>query len=268
MTDPVPPRPRTADANGRLWGGRARDWAELQEPQFRAGYDAVLAAAGLGPGQRFCDVGCGSGLAARLAADRGADVSGLDAAASLLAIARERVPGGDFRLGDMEDLPFDAGRFDLVAGFNSFQYAADPAHALREACRVAKPGGRVAAMVWGLPEGMPAASLVTALRPLLPPAPPGAPGPFALSHEEALRGLAQQAGLTAVTVQDESCFWSYPDLAAGVRGLGASGVAMRAREQSGEAAVDRAHREALQPFVQPDGTVRVGCRLRWMMGTV
>ena len=121
----------TAEANGRLWGARARDWAEVQEGQCAAAYRAVLDHARVGPGARHLDVGCGAGMAAALSASRGAAVAGIDAAAALLAIARERTPHGDFRHGDLEALPFEDDAFDLVTGFNSFQYAADPAQALQ-----------------------------------------------------------------------------------------------------------------------------------------
>jgi SAM-dependent methyltransferase len=265
MTAPLAPKPKTALSNGRLWGARARDWAEVQEGQFRAGYEAVFSGLGMSPEAAYCDVGCGSGMAAGIAAALGARVSGLDAAASLLQIARERVPQGDFRLGEMEELPFPDRSFDLVTGFNAFQYAANPALALAEARRVTKVGGKVAVMTWGTPEGMEAASLVAALKPLLPPPPPGAPGPFALSEESALRGFATESGLRAGQVVDVSCAWSYPDLATALRGLGSSGVAMRARENSSDEAVDEAHRSALAPFRQTDGSYRIAAGFRWLI---
>lgn len=139
MTDAT--APRTADANGSLWGARARDWAEVQEGQFAAGYDDVLARAGVGPGTRLLDAGCGAGMAAMRAAALGAKVSGIDAAPLLLDIARERVPGGDFREGELEDLPFPDHAFDVVTGFNAFQFADNPVRALAQARRVTKPGG-------------------------------------------------------------------------------------------------------------------------------
>ena len=55
-----------------------------------------------------------------MAADRGARIAGIDATGPLVEIARERVPDGDFRVGDMEDLPWDDESFDVVTGFNSF----------------------------------------------------------------------------------------------------------------------------------------------------
>jgi ubiquinone/menaquinone biosynthesis C-methylase UbiE len=89
----------------------------------------------------YCDVGCGSGIAALMASQRGARVWGLDAAEKLIEIARARVPSGDFRVGEMEKLPFLDGMFDLVTGFAAFNYAARPLAALAEARRIVKPDG-------------------------------------------------------------------------------------------------------------------------------
>jgi SAM-dependent methyltransferase len=262
MTDPTVPKPRTAPANGRLWGARSQDWADVQEGQLRPVYEAVFAKVGFAPGAAYCDVGCGSGMAAQIAASRGARVFGLDASESLLSIARARVPDGDFRLGEMEQLPYPGGSFDLVTGFNAFQYAANPAVALAEARRVAKPGGHVVIVTWGMPDQMEAASLVAALRPLMPAPPPGAPGPFALSEETALRAFAIHAGLRTKEVADVDCPWAYPDLATALRGLGSSGVSMRARENSSDGAVDQAHGAALAPFRRTDGSYRIGATFR------
>jgi SAM-dependent methyltransferase len=257
---------RTSTQNGRLWGKRSRDWADIQEAQFGSAYRAVFEACKLGASTRYCDVGCGSGMAALLARRLGASVFGLDAAENLLAIARERVPDADLRSGELEELPFADEQFDLVTGFNSFQYAADPANALREAGRIAKKSGRIVVMTWGAPENMEAASLVAALKPLLPP-PSGAPGPFALSDPSALRGLAERAGLRPMEVHDVPCQWEYPDLATALRGLGSSGVAVRAAEHSSDEAVAAAHTSALAPFRRADGSYRIGASFRWLLAS-
>lgn len=258
-------RPGTFTQNGRLWGARARAWADIQEGQFSAAYDAVFDACGLGAATQYCDIGCGAGMAALIASRRGAGVAGLDAAAGMLEIARSRVPAGEFHLGDLEALPFPSAAFDLVTGFNSFQYAANPVAALAEARRITKPGGRIVVMTWGNPEGMEAASLVTALKPLLPTPPPGAPGPFALSEEKALRALATEAGLEPLEVSDTACHWQYPDLDTALRGLGSSGVAVRAAENSSDEAVDAANAAALAPFRQGDGSYRIAASFRWLV---
>lgn len=258
-------KPRTTVAHARLWGARARDWAEFQEPQVRAMYETVLARTGLKPGMAYLDAGCGSGLAAQIAAKQGARVSGIDAAEALLAIARERVPNGDFRAGDLEELPYTDRSFDIVTGFNSFQFAGNPALALGEARRVARPSGIVAIVTWGKPEGMEAASIVTSLRELMPPPPPGAPGPFALSDEAALRNFAVSGGLKPVEVFDIPCVLDYPELATALRGLNSSGVAARAMENSSEQAVSAAHEKALAPFRQKDGSYKAKAMFRCLL---
>jgi SAM-dependent methyltransferase len=265
MTDSA--QHRTSGINGQLWGARARDWAEVQEGQFAAGYDDVLARAGVGPGTRLLDAGCGAGMAATRAAGLGASVSGIDAAPLLLDIARERVPTGDFREGDLEDLPFADASFDVVTGFNAFQFAGNPVQALTEARRVSRPGGLVAVMTWGRPEGMEAASLVAALRPLLPTPPPGAPGPFALSDPDRLADFVARAGLTPRDIIEGETHWAYPDEATALRGLNSSGVAIRAAGIAGEAAVTAAHAAAVAPFLQPDGSFRIGARYMAVLAT-
>ena len=86
------------------------------------------------------DLGCGAGTFLRVAADRGAEVSGLDASAALLAVARAHVPEADLVMGDLQVLPFGDATFDAVTSFTSYWFADDPVEALREAGRVAKPG--------------------------------------------------------------------------------------------------------------------------------
>lgn len=224
----------------------------------------MLAHCGIGAGTDYLDAGCGAGMAAMLAAEAGARVAGFDAAEALLAIARRRVPEGDFRQADLEDVPHDDASFDVVTGFNAFQFAADPTRALAEARRVTRPGGRVVVMTGGDPEGMEAAAIVGALRPLLPPPPPGAPGPFALSDRARLAGFAEAAGMAVEEIVDVDSPWFYPDQRTALRGLGSSGVAARARGLAGAEAVDAAHRAAIAPFRQADGSYWIGARCRFV----
>jgi ubiquinone/menaquinone biosynthesis C-methylase UbiE len=160
---------RTGERQAKLWGQRSKDWAEVQEPQMRLLYDVVLDAIGVGSGMEHLDVGCGAGLAAAKAAERGARVAGLDATPEFLEVARERVPEGEFQQGDIEEIPFADNRFDTVAGFNAFQFAGDPATAMREAARVAKPGAPIAVVTWArkarLPWRSPAGSKASWTRP-------------------------------------------------------------------------------------------------------
>ena len=257
---------RTSELNGRLWGARAGDWANHQEPVQEPLYKAVLDAAGVEAGTRFLDVGCGAGMTVKLAAARGAEATGLDAAADLLEFASSRTPTADFHVGDLEELPFADGEFDVVSGINSFQYAGNPVAALSEARRVVGMNGKVVVVTWGEPEGMEAAKIITALKPLMPPPPPGAPGPFALSVENALRSFAEQANLEAIKIFDVDCPFEYADIETAVRGMSSAGVAVKVMEMAGEKAVEEAYRNAFAEFQQPDGSVRVGAAFRCLVG--
>lgn len=255
----------SAGMQAPLWGARARDWAEIQEGVVRPLYEEVLDQTRIGPGTALLDVGCGAGMACTIAAGRGAEVAGFDATPELLAIARERLSGADFQLGDMEALPYPDHRFDVVTGFNSFQYAANPVRALREAKRVVKAGGQVVIAVWGLPEETQAAGYLQALGSLLPPPPPGAPGPFALSAPEALAALVQQAGLERRRPGAVPCPWEYPDLQTAIRGLLSAGPAVRAIQVAGEERVREAVAESLVPFKRADGSYRLDNTFRYLI---
>ena len=118
---------------------------------FRPAWDAVADAAAVGEGTSLLDLGCGGGAFCAFADRRGAIVHGLDAEPEAIAQALEAVPGGDFRLGLMESLPWAEGSFDVVTAFNALQYAIDRELALKEACRVVRSGGRIAVCKWGPP---------------------------------------------------------------------------------------------------------------------
>src|ERR1700754_1725293 len=88
---------------GALWGDRPRAWAVSEEQQTPV-YEAAFERVEIGPGTRVLDVGCATGVFLRMCADRGAAVTGLDAAESLLTLAREHVPEADLQHGDMQAL--------------------------------------------------------------------------------------------------------------------------------------------------------------------
>jgi SAM-dependent methyltransferase len=258
----------TAQIQGELWGARGREWAELQEVSFRPVYQAAFAAAGVGPGRSVLDVGCGAGLALQVARELGATVAGLDASAALLEVAKSRCPGADMRVGELEELPFPDQQFDVTTGFNSFQYAADPVHALAEARRVTKPNGRVVVTVWGAAENCELAPYVAALGKFLPPPPPGAPGPFALSAPGALEALVGKAGLKPENVKSVKTTMTFADRATSIRALLASGVAERAIRHSGEDAVRAGIDEAIRSYRKPDGVYAFTNEWRFLVSRV
>lgn len=255
----------SAEKESKLWSAGARDWADVQEGLTAPLYKAVIHALNIGPGVSVLDVGCGAGGFALLAAQQGAKVSGFDATAALLEIARARTPNGDFSRGDMEQLPYADNTFDAVTGFNSFQYAADPVNALKEARRVAKDGAPVTVALWGKSEDCEAAAYLLALKPLLPPPPPGAPGPFALSQEGALEALVEKAGLKPETTETVDCNWEYPDLDTALRGMLSAGPAHRAVLAAGEKEVRDAVTRAIEPFKTASGGYRLENKFIYMV---
>jgi SAM-dependent methyltransferase len=258
----------TAEIQGALWGAAPEDWAELNEPSGEPLYEAVFDALGVGNQTHLLDVGCGSGYALQLAAKRGATVSGLDASAGLLTVARRRLPEADLREGDLESLPYDDDTFDAVTAFNSVQYASDPIAALREVKRVAKPGAPVAVASWGDPERCQARVLIAALGALLPPPPPGAGGPFALAAPGALEALVESAMLTADRTIDVPVPFVFSDLDTAVRASLSSGPARAAINQVGADRVREAAATAQSQFVTRDGTVRLDNEFRAVIAHV
>lgn len=257
----------TAQLQGRLWSVNAASWAELHEQYMQPAYVAALDALGVTHGARLLDVGCGAGLALRLAADRGADVSGLDAAPGLLNYARRRVPSARIVEGELQSLPFPDGAFDAVTGFNSFQYAADPIEALCDAKRVTAPGGRVLALVWSPAERCELAPHLQSLGALLPPPPPGTPGPFALCGRDALGDFFAAAGLEVDHVTDVPCTFAYPDTATATAALSSAGPVVRIAEHAGWDAVRDDIGAFLTDKVRTDGTYAISNPFRYALST-
>lgn len=245
----------TAVLQGTLWGAAPKDWAD-NEVMERPFYEAVFDAAGVGPGTHILDLGCGAGEALAMATARGATGVGLDASEGMLAVARDRAPDAQFRVGDLEELPFDDHEFDVVTSFNAVQFASDPVAALREARRVARPGGRVCVVAWGPEAQCETRAVLYALGRLLPPPPPGAEGPFALSAPGRLEDLVSAAGLTPIAAGDVDIPLIWSDLPTALRVQTSSGPARMAINIAGEDAVRAALAAAFAEARRPDGSYR------------
>lgn len=235
------------------WGRRPRDWAELAEPSNQPLFTTVLDRLGAQTGTRLLDIGCGSGYAAAMAAARGATVTGIDITPELIAIARERVPDGHFVIGGMDELPFDDGSFDAAVGFNAFQFAEEPERAVREAVRIVRPGGLIAATTFAEPERNQSTALHLALEPLRSAATGGAPHlPYALS---APGGLERLLGHEPVESGEVPLVWAHQNVDQAVRAVLASGGGAMAIEAAGEPCARAALEHAVAAFTRPDGSV-------------
>jgi SAM-dependent methyltransferase len=132
---------------GAAWGRRAADWACLFEHYATDVIQAIFPRVGIEQCTSVLDIACGSGLAIRIADGMGAATAGIDAATDLIAIARDRAPGADLRVGTMFDLPWSDESFDSVTSINGIWGGCDGA--LIEAFRVLRPGGRIGISFWG-----------------------------------------------------------------------------------------------------------------------
>jgi SAM-dependent methyltransferase len=106
MTPSVQPAESQTAIQDDPWGARVRDWAEVEDENSRELFETVHDATGVDSGVRLLDVVCGSGLACAMAAARGAEVSGMDASPGMVALAQERLPQAELRVGDMASLPY------------------------------------------------------------------------------------------------------------------------------------------------------------------
>ncbi len=130
------------------YDGFAEDYATHNESGIQNAYyerPAMLSLAGEVSGRRILDAGCGAGPLSAALRERGAQVSGIDASAAMVALARGRLgEGTDLRVGDLADpLPFADGVFDDVVSSLVLHYLQDWGPTLAEMRRVLRPGGRL-----------------------------------------------------------------------------------------------------------------------------
>jgi SAM-dependent methyltransferase len=254
----------SATAQGQLWGRHPEIWSTTMEQKMLPLYAAALDAAGPLTGLRFLDAGCGAGQAAAEAAQRGAEVSGLDASEPLLDVARGRTPSGEFRQGEIQELPYDDETFDVVSAFNSIQYAVDPAAAVAELARVCRRGGRVVIGIWGDPDRCETDGLFARLRSLAPP-PPGTPAPLACSDRGVVEELLAKAGLEFADGAEVPFPVEFADLDEAWRAHSSAGPLQKVIDTVGPDAVREVIDAVLTADRKPDGALRQDNVMRYVV---
>lgn len=238
----------TKHVQGKLWSVAPQYWSKYFEPFFLPMYKKTLKHVSLNEESLLLDAGCGSGLFSHMAISTGAQVIGVDAAPGLLEVAKERNPQNNFMEEDLEALPFASGSFDVVAGFNSFQYAGNFTNALSEAKRVLKDGGRIVIGIWDMPEYSDATNILKAISTLLPPPPAGTHGPFALSEDGKMENICNSLGFKMIYKTKVACPFFYYSTEDAVKSFMSTGPAAAAMNHTNEKTVQRTIANAMQPY--------------------
>src|SRR4051794_6053507 len=204
MASPIDVPSRTSMILRRMdWGaGRYEHIAGQLLPAARALVDRAAPTAG----ERVVDVGCGSGSAALLAAERGSEVLGIDPAPRLLEVARAEAAArglvATFAQGDAASIALPDGAADLVLSNFGAIFAPDAQAAAAEMARVAAPGGRIALTAW-IPGGTVSAAVRIARQ---ASAPPAGGAPFAWHDRDALAGLLGPHGFEVAVHEQPIAF--------------------------------------------------------------
>ena len=193
------------------WQRNASDYDSVDLPATSQAFAPLLDSLGDLHGRHVLEVASGTGHLAAQALARGASVVGVDVAANMVALARQRVPNATFLEGDAEALPFDDKQFNSVLCCFGLLHFARPARALREMARVLGPGGVVSFTVWCPPEqGGEFVGLIFKIYELhanmeldLPPAPPM----FALADPAVRDPMLTEAGFKAIRTQRIPIVW-------------------------------------------------------------
>ncbi|MGH3090972.1 MAG: class I SAM-dependent methyltransferase [Gaiellaceae bacterium] len=208
-----------------VWDGISQlYWTEI-DPRFAPVVDGVIARAALRPGERVLDLGTGTGaVAAKAAAAVGSEgsVLAIDPSPEMVALAGRRT-GDAFRVevGTAEAISADDESFDAALASLSLMYAIDRARVAAEIARVLRPGGRLAAAVWGGPDVSDIVLFQQTAGSFAPPPPVPGVGPGALADarpflEDLSRSRIEARVETEVTEFEFASFDAAWEVLAGV----------------------------------------------------
>ncbi len=216
------------------WGRQAVEFATLAEPTNCREYIALHHRLGVGAGDRLLDVACGAGLAVELAGLRGARCAGIDASPRLIAVARDRSPDADLRVGDMHALPWDDAEFDVVTSFRGI-WGTTPG-AVAEVHRVLVPGGRLGITVWGHIKASPGGWALAPFALAEAPKVQNQAAMVSLGRPGAGEALLDGAGFTDIERVAIPFVFEFADPEAFARAMASTGPAFEAIAAVGEAA--------------------------------
>ena len=248
------------------WGRRAAEFAYLIENVLWREYLHLLEQTGVGPGSRYLDIACGGGLAVRLACERGAMATGLDASPRLAAIAAARSPQATIKTGDMFSLPFDDASFDVATSFRGIW--GNCLDALREAHRVVCPGGKVGLSFWGNQRRMEAYPLFAVLGQTSQTERDNTGTMVNIGRPDVAEQLMTAAGLRPGTRTSLRLHWEFPDIELAARALASTGPAYLVMQHVGEEAFMASARQAAAGLYVEGIGVRAEVELQFLVGVV
>jgi SAM-dependent methyltransferase len=214
------------------WGRKAADFASLSEPANSREYTCIHHRLGVGDGDRLLDMACGSGLAIELARIRGATCAGIDASERLIAVARDRNPESDIRVGDMNATGWDDASFDVITSFRGI-WGTTP-DAVDEAHRLLTTGGRLAMTVWGNVGKSPGAWMLQPFRWATDDKVENQANMVSLGRPGVGEAFLESRGFDASERFEVPFVFEFPDPATYARGLAATGPAYEAIQSIGE----------------------------------
>lgn len=134
------------------WGRCADEYLDTFAGLTSKTIPLLLKSIGDCQGRKILDLGSGPGNVARVFAENGSDVVGVDFCSRMVEVAQEKFPNILFQEANGEDLPFESNSFDAVVCNYAVHHFAQPDIVFREISRILKPGGRFVFAVWGAPE--------------------------------------------------------------------------------------------------------------------
>ena len=230
------------------------EFATLCEPTNCREYTALHHRLGVTTGDRLLDIACGAGLAVELAGVRGAICAGIDASPRLVAVARDRCPDADLRVGDMQHLPWDDEAFDVVTSFRGI-WATTPG-AVAEVHRVLSPGGQIGLTVWGHIKASPGAWALAPFSLASAPKVENQAAMVALGRPGTGEALLEEAGFIDIERVDIPFVFEFADPEAYARALASTGPAFEAMQAVGEAAFLRSAADTAREKVREGLPIR------------
>ena len=198
--------------NKALW--EKGDFTRIAETMRQSGEEFV-ASLDIKPGLRVLDLGCGDGTTALPAAQRGAEVLGVDIASNLVAAGNERARAAGldnlrFVEGDASDLS-DIGdsRFDLVISMFGAMFAPRPLDVASEMVRVTRPGGRIVMGNWIPADPTLVAQILNICTAYTPAPPPGFISPMHWGDTPEVRERFEGAGIPPEDIGIERATWVF-----------------------------------------------------------